>query len=403
MYHILDNGLKVYLDRDNSLRTIALFVVFDQIGFIYDPIDKKGLSHLTEHMFFRSNENISGEEILRTLSLNGIKFNAFTSNMYMGLSFEFLPNLMDKCLGVLEPILGARKFKDDEFEKEKTIVITETEMYLNDPGSRLNKEIDHALFGDSDYGLYDTKDSVARITKEDVERWKQCHTNTENMFLILSGNFTDEHLDLLNKTLGSLDLGNKGFKKDPKKGQGSSKFVQMDTKDQIYYGLGLRLGKKLTSVKPYTMALDYTFFSQVPLIFREKYGVGYYPLFESNVLIDDSVIYLMVYGFDRSALDKFYKAKEEFFEKALDPDVVIKEFENQKNQMEFDKMKTLENPWSRCKILAKSIIKYGIEALDEYFNKMYSLSKDDAEEVIELMDLDKAKEVYIYKENIFDV
>ena len=55
--YTLDNGLKVYLSKNNSEPKIQTFIAV-RAGSVYDPADNTGLAHYLEHMLFKGTDKI---------------------------------------------------------------------------------------------------------------------------------------------------------------------------------------------------------------------------------------------------------------------------------------------------------------------------------------------------------
>ncbi len=90
---LLDNGVEISIDRAES-RVTAIAVGGVGVGSIYEePHMRGGISHLLEHMMFKSNKWISGgEELDMTIEggLGGGMANAFTGRDYTIYVFEVL-------------------------------------------------------------------------------------------------------------------------------------------------------------------------------------------------------------------------------------------------------------------------------------------------------------------------
>ena len=59
--YTLDNGLKVYLSKNNDAPKIETFIAV-KAGSTYDPADQTGLAHYLEHMLFKGTSNIGTKD-----------------------------------------------------------------------------------------------------------------------------------------------------------------------------------------------------------------------------------------------------------------------------------------------------------------------------------------------------
>ncbi len=234
---VLDNGIVLHLDHVKQARTLGLGVAVG-IGSIYEQKNKRGISHLLEHMLFKSNKKYSCKQIAQGLEMNGGMGNALTSTMATCYVFEFIPKSFEKIADIVFHMLANESYKQKEFESEKKVVLTEIERALNDPESRLWDLSLQALYGESDYGdpVQGFRETVQNIEKHEVEEYKARFYSPANMHIVLSGNFSQKHVQAAKKIFGRLE-GGRAKKKKPKKSKGKNIAVKLPTNNQIYYSL----------------------------------------------------------------------------------------------------------------------------------------------------------------------
>jgi len=150
-----------------NTKTVALAVGV-KIGSIYEPEERRGISHFLEHMMFKSNYKYSAEEINRIVEFSGGIFNAFTSRDMTVYFFEVLKENFEKVFDVFYSMFTNKEYRENEFEKEKLVVLSEIEMYENDPTRRIYDLGPLALFGKSDLGdpIAGYRETVQSITKK---------------------------------------------------------------------------------------------------------------------------------------------------------------------------------------------------------------------------------------------
>ncbi len=69
---ILDNGVRVVLERMSSLKSVALGV-WATVGSRYEEKAEAGLSHFIEHMMFKGTRKRSASEISNEIDALGVK------------------------------------------------------------------------------------------------------------------------------------------------------------------------------------------------------------------------------------------------------------------------------------------------------------------------------------------
>ena len=203
---VLDNGLTLYTLRIPDASTVGIAIGV-KIGSVYEPKDKRGISHFLEHMMFKSNHKYDAEQINMGLELNGGIVNAFTSTYLTCYIVEVIPEGFPKVLDILYSMFENEKYKETEFNNEKKVVLSELEIYNNDPEKRMSELIPKAVFGESDYGdpITGYRETVESISKEDLEEFKAKYYTPKNMFILLEGDFSEKHIELVEKYFSNLE------------------------------------------------------------------------------------------------------------------------------------------------------------------------------------------------------
>lgn len=154
MNSYLDNGLRVMLRRVSNTKTLSCGIWINQ-GVKDEETSENGISHLIEHLMFKTNSNIVNEnitEIMNKLKEIGAKFNASTTKDYTCFFVDGLVKDFDIILEALAALVANKEKINEEFlEKEKEIVLREAEGYLNST-RQIAERVNQALWGDRSYG-----------------------------------------------------------------------------------------------------------------------------------------------------------------------------------------------------------------------------------------------------------
>lgn len=110
---------------ENNDRGIFNIEIFIKCGSIYENKNENGLSHLLEHMMFKSKNDKDVEQILLELNSLGGIFNATTSKDYTCFYIQTIENNWKKSVNILSKIVFDPVFKSNELENEKKVVIEE--------------------------------------------------------------------------------------------------------------------------------------------------------------------------------------------------------------------------------------------------------------------------------------
>ena len=195
VYHEkLDNGLDVYIyPKKGFACKFAKYVT--KYGSCYNefiPIGRKkmtefpkGIAHFLEHKLFESNDD---EGIFSKFESYGAYVNAYTSHTETCYHFTTTENFYE-CLNLLLDFVQNPYFTDSNVEKEKGIIEQEINM-SNDNIARymLEKMYENTLINNPNkYKTIGSKESVRRITKEDLYECYNTFYNPSNMILVVAG------------------------------------------------------------------------------------------------------------------------------------------------------------------------------------------------------------------------
>ncbi len=365
---MLENGIKLYLDPVPDVKTLG-FGIGVHIGTFYEPASKKGISHFLEHMLWKSNKKYTAKQISLGLELNGVISNAFTNAYLTFYLFEGLPERFHKVIDIVFSMFENEKFKEGEFEKEKSVILSEFDMTHTNPSERLIREIPKCIYGRSDYGFADPigcRETIENITKEDVEEWKAKFYTPENMFLVLSGKFSENEVKLVKEYFEKLES-NETMRRKPTKGEGSRIILKMNTNNQIYYALNFKSNAEWYVLEAFKHLVSFGLSSPVFQIIREKYGLGYAQSFEAFWLFpDESIVSFAIFGFEKEKEKFLESAKEELFE-YISNEENLKEYYSEKiHLLKLRIEKRRVNIFERLEKEAYTLFKYE-QNYDEYF------------------------------------
>lgn len=143
---VLANGLEVIVieDHSNPLTTVELAV---RNGSFTEPPELSGLSHLFEHMFFRTNRAMAdGEDYLRNIGELGINYNGTTREEVVDYYMTSTSANWRTSLRFLRDAVRYPLFRQDELAREREIVIGEIDRHESNPYDRVSKAMNAALF-----------------------------------------------------------------------------------------------------------------------------------------------------------------------------------------------------------------------------------------------------------------
>ncbi|MFN2491883.1 MAG: M16 family metallopeptidase [Pyrinomonadaceae bacterium] len=142
----LANGLEVIVLEDHSVPLVTIEIAARN-GSYTEPPELNGLSHLYEHMFFKTNRAVANQEdYVRKIGQLGIAYNASTREEVVNYYFTTtIPNLRT-AMQFMRDSIRYPLFDEREFEREREVVIGEIDRNESNPFYFLNKEVTGRLF-----------------------------------------------------------------------------------------------------------------------------------------------------------------------------------------------------------------------------------------------------------------
>ena len=137
--HVLENGLTVVWQEDHRQPLVALEARI--LGGLRGEGAwlGTGVTHFIEHLLFKGTPSRPPGTIDAEVRRYGGTINAFTSHDYTGVSLVVDSQFLREGLGLLADLLQHATFPEEEFTKERAVVISEIQMNRDDPERRLHE------------------------------------------------------------------------------------------------------------------------------------------------------------------------------------------------------------------------------------------------------------------------
>jgi zinc protease len=143
---VLANGLEVIVLEDHSVPLVTIELAVKN-GSYTEPPELNGLSHLYEHMFFKSNRSVANQEdYLKQIGQMGIAYNGQTQTELVNYYFTTTSPNMKVAMQFMRDSTRWPLFDPGEFERERQVVIGEIDRNESNPYYYLNREINDRLF-----------------------------------------------------------------------------------------------------------------------------------------------------------------------------------------------------------------------------------------------------------------
>lgn len=186
----LSNGLRVVALPMPWRETVALSV-FIRTGSLHEPLKLNGISHVVEHMAFKGTETRDNQRINLDAERLGAEVNAHTDKDHTAFHVEGLAQDLDAFVGLLADIVLHSTFPDEEFERERQVILHELTDFDEDPATVAFQVFDRVCFGNHPAGqpVIGTRANLKRLTREDLVDYVRRQYTAGNVVVAAAGRF----------------------------------------------------------------------------------------------------------------------------------------------------------------------------------------------------------------------
>jgi len=201
---VLPNGLEVIVLPDPSVPLVTVEMAARN-GSFTEPPELNGLSHLYEHMFFKTNAPIErirggrpqpGDLYLRDIGQLGITYNGTTREEVVNYYFTTTSPYLSTAIRFIKDAVRYPVFDEDEFAQEKQVVIGEIDRNEANPFFYLNRALMDKLFYKypTRKNPLGTRESVTTATTEKMRMIQGRYYVPNNTALVVTGDVKPEEV-----------------------------------------------------------------------------------------------------------------------------------------------------------------------------------------------------------------
>ncbi len=189
-----ENGLSVIFLPIQHSNVLAL-QVWVKTGSIHEGRWLgSGVSHFVEHMVFKGTEKRSYAEIFQEAQQQGAKLNAYTTFDRTVFTYDGGVESFSVGLDLLNDLVLHPTFPEEEWKKEREVILRENAMCQDDPEDRLSELLFAKAFRKHPYRypVIGVRKIFERLTREDVQAYWRERYPVNNMTLVIAGNLPQE-------------------------------------------------------------------------------------------------------------------------------------------------------------------------------------------------------------------
>ena len=190
-YFKFSNGLRLVFSCIESVRSVSIGV-YVGAGCIWENEKNNGVSHFIEHMNFKGTEKRSAFDIVHEVDNMGAKINAATSKQLTYYYTVSLGEDAEKCMDILSDLYFNSTFPEDEFERERKVILEELAESEDTPDDVCFERASSFSYGQHPYSktILGTKESLSAMTRQDLFDYKKDFYTADNTVISIVGNIS---------------------------------------------------------------------------------------------------------------------------------------------------------------------------------------------------------------------
>lgn len=189
-------GLRMIVQPMPGFKSVATSIMVGA-GSRDEEADEHGLSHFVEHMLFKGTTSRTCADIAGTLSGLGVDYNAYTSTNVTCYHTKGLAWNLDTCCDILSDMYFNLKFAEEDFTREKEVVVQEIAMREDHPRMALGELCALTFFKGTEYGhsIAGTIESVRSFAPQHIYNYRAKHYIAPKTIIAFAGDITEQQAD----------------------------------------------------------------------------------------------------------------------------------------------------------------------------------------------------------------
>ena len=187
--HLFSNGLTLLIQENHFNQTVAISGRL-KAGSMYDPQGFYGLSDVVANMLTKGTENRTWEEIAEETESVGANIGAAASTETVSIEGRLLSKDFDRVLDVLNDILRAPNFPQEELEKHRHQVYSWLKAWEDETDDVADRLLREAVYPDQHpyhWRVQGTAESLERIQRNALTDFHASYYRPDSLILAIVG------------------------------------------------------------------------------------------------------------------------------------------------------------------------------------------------------------------------
>ncbi len=185
----LPSGVRVITESMPAVRSATIGIWAD-VGSAAESAERRGVSHVVEHMLFKGTTNRSARVIAETMDGVGGNLNAFTDKEVTCYYAKVIDKHVPLAMDVLTDMFLHSLFAADELAKEQRVILEEIKMYDDSPDEQIHDLFIRTMWQGANLGdpTIGSAESVARLAPDDLRDHMRKHYAPNAVIVTAAGN-----------------------------------------------------------------------------------------------------------------------------------------------------------------------------------------------------------------------
>ncbi len=355
----LPGGLRVFSEPLEGATSVSLGV-WIRAGSRDERAEVAGITHLMEHMLFKGTPSMDALGIAEAFESIGAQENAATGEEYTVLYARFLPEHLEKALGIMSDMVLRPTLVD--LEREREVIVEEIKMYEDRPDQLADEYLSSLIFHDDTLGrpIIGSVETVRGVDHDTLRTFHDNTYNAPNVFVVGAGKLdSGEFESMVEEKLKDLPSGESFVREANPRTPESRFFYKFKETEQYHVAMG-SLGLPAASEDRFAMSalnnvlgggMSSRLFQEV----REKRGLAY-AVYSYHQGYSDAGAVKMYVGSTTGNVEEAVEVITEQLMKIREELVSDEELQRTKEQLKSSTILAMESTAARMTRTGRSII-----------------------------------------------
>ena len=189
----LESGLTL-IHQSVAITGVAAVDVWVKAGAIVEPDQWSGMAHFLEHMIFKGTDRLPPGSFDQVIENRGGVTNAATSHDYAHFFMTTASQHLGETLPYLGELLLNAAIPDQEFDRERDVVLEEIRQTYDSPDCVAFQELAENVYQRHPYGrpILGTEELLMQRSPGEMRRFHRAHYQPHNMTVVIVGDVAQD-------------------------------------------------------------------------------------------------------------------------------------------------------------------------------------------------------------------